>query len=590
MIEPIQSQLNDAIKKFEQNNLEDAEKICTELLVIHPTLYLALYIMGMIFGQQGNHNLAAKFFSKALESDPNEPYCHFNLAKAAGTLGDTRKAIEHYLYAIKLNPLFAEAWCNLGETYLAINSLEDALNAFEKSTYISSNLIEAWINKSIALRKKGDFDNSLKCLSHVEKLNSLDPNLWLNHGLLSIAKGNFSLAINQLNQAVFHNNDCADAWLNMGLAHHQLGELEYAVLAYKKATAISPNREDYLCNLGVAYMDLKEYMLALDCFNRCIEINSNFYAAYFNKSLVLLLNGNFNEGWILYENRLKNKTYDSLDYAHLKIPSNLNDIKEKKILVIKEQGYGDNIQFSRYLPILGELCDVTFLSPHALTSSFLNNQKIKIVETVLDPLDFDYRIPLLSLPKIFKTQVNSIPKPNNFIGSKPEKVNYWHNKLNINKKKLNIGVAISGNPKQSDNNLRSLQAKNIKKWCELANLYIIQKDINHEDLSFINKTSNSYYLGNEISDFSDTAAIIENMDLIVSVCTSIIHLAGTLNKNSILICRWAPDWRWMLDRNDSPWYPSIKIIRQTQHNNWTNVIEEIYDELNKFADMKGVEK
>jgi hypothetical protein len=225
---------------------------------------------------------------------------------------------------------------------------------------------------------------------------------------------------------------------------------------------------------------------------------------------------------------------------------------------------------------------VTFEVPKPLLRLFKNQKKLVITSELENHSKFDFQVPLLSLPKLFNTRIDSIPKPYP-IQITPEDIYSWKKKLNLSDKKLNIGLAISGNPNHKNDSNRSMKLDHVPTLLDFGEFFLLQKEINQIDFDDLNNKMSLNFLGNDIDDFIDTASIIMNMDLIISVDTSLIHLAGSLNKRSYLMLPWCPEWRWLLVRPDSPWYPSIKIFRQKSLGDWSSVIEDIKCELSTLT-------
>ena len=288
-----------------------------------------------------------------------------------------------------------------------------------------------------------------------------------------------------------------------------------------------------------------------------------------------LLLTKFDEGWDLYKHRWGK--INSEEYRHHQFNELLyiDDLEKKNILVWHEQGLGDSIQFSRYVPELIKLgANVTFQVQKPLFKLFKKQLSCSVISDTAIESKFDFQVPLLKLPQLFKTNLSNIPPAINFHPTNDD-ISLWKNKLNLSDKKLNIGVAFSGNNNHINDLSRSISLNDFSSLFEYGEFFIIQKELNQVDKEKLNQFKNVFFLGDQINDFVDTASIIMNMDLIISVDTSLIHLAGSLNKVSYLMLPWSPEWRWLLDRSDSPWYPSIQIFRQQTLGDWDSVINQI---------------
>ena len=281
--------------------------------------------------------------------------------------------------------------------------------------------------------------------------------------------------------------------------------------------------------------------------------------------------------------RWKKEDFERYRYPQFKKLESVTNLENKKILIWHEQGMGDTIQFSRYVSKLVALgAVVTFEVQKDLVCFFKKQFECEVTDQVSINKNFDYQAPLLNLPYVFNTSIDTIPSNQAYLKVKTEKIIDWKKKIKLSKNKLNIGIAISGNPNHKDNHIRSIPLENMKSLFQKANFFIIQKELSVIDMEFLKKYPEIKFIGEEIINFSDTAAIVENMDLIISIDTSLIHLAGAMGKKSFLMLSWSPEWRWLLDRSDSPWYKSIKIFRQKLIGDWNSVINQIEFELNKL--------
>jgi len=451
------------------------------------------------------------------------------------------EALKYFQKTIELKPDYKDAFSNIGSIFLNLKLYEEALINFNKYLKLKPDDIQCLINKGNSLFNLNRFqeaidhyDNSLK-----EKKNY---SFYFNKAVALIKLNKYEEAITNYSEALKlrpNNSNAAECWSNKATALKYLGKYEEALIHYEKAFELKPN-----------------------------PIN------LYNKSFITLLHGDFEKGWEYYEFRLNLKKHKN-NFKNIETLKSLKHIKNKKILVMSEQGHGDTIQFSRYIPDLINLgANVTFVIQKDLYHLLKNQFNCEVTIKKTNVQSCDYYIKLLSLPHLFKTNISNIPKQINLMLNE-ENVMYWKEELNLSNTKPNIGFAISGNPKHQDNLRRSIFLKDIKPLMSNCQPYLIQKDLLKEDEKILNENNKIIHLGNKIKNFMDTASIIKNMDLIITIDTSIAHLAGSLNKKTYLLLNSDPDWRWMLDRNDSPWYPSIEIFRQKNPFEWKEAIDTI---------------
>ena len=331
--------------------------------------------------------------------------------------------------------------------------------------------------------------------------------------------------------------------------------------------------------------DKKYFYLAKNCYDQAIKIKSDFGDAYWNKSLSQLTLGEFAEGWKNYEYRFKSEAAKPQFIAIPRLET-LKNLTNKRILIWSEQGLGDSIQFCRYIyKILDLGAKVTFDIPKTLTAFISRQFNCTINETgnglVKD--NFDFQIPLLSLPMLFNTNINDIPFSNTYLKTSKNKDIEWFKKLKLTKQKLNIAISCAGNPKYVADSERSANLEIFYPLINKANLFLVQKEIKIEDEIFLKKYPQINFIGKDIDNFDDLASVIENMDLVISVDTSISHLAAAIGKKVFILLSRISDWRWMLDSGTSPWYNSVTLLRKksnpkTKTEDWSDAFETIIKE------------
>jgi tetratricopeptide (TPR) repeat protein len=331
--------------------------------------------------------------------------------------------------------------------------------------------------------------------------------------------------------------------------------------------------------------DKKYFELAKECYDQAIKIKSDFADAYWNKSLTQLTLGEFAEGWRNYEYRFKleNAKPQFIDVPRLESIKNLTN---RRILIWSEQGLGDSIQFSRYIyKILDLGAKVTFDTSRLLTSIMSRQFNCTINETGqgLVKNNFDFQIPLLSLPMLFNTDLNSIPLNNSYLKTSKEKDTEWLNKLKLTKQKLNIAITYAGNPDYVADSERSANLEIFHPFVDKVNLFLIQKDMKKEDEVFLKKYPQIKFVGKDIDNFDDLASVIQNMDFVISTDTSIPHLAAAIGKKVFILLGRITDWRWMLNSETSPWYSSATLLRkkfnpESKTEDWSHAFEAILKE------------
>jgi len=388
----------------------------------------------------------------------------------------------------------------------------------------------------------------------------------------------------------------AKAYYNRGKTLQELKRFDEALGSYDTAALIHPRGyPEAWNNIGNIMQEIGRFDRALGNYNLAIRHNPDYADAYFNKSILLLLKGEYTEGWQLYQWRfLQEGKIDTV--RSYQQPLWLGDelLTDKTLLIYIEQGFGDYIQFIRYALLLERLdVNVILEVPLALMGVIKTLKGNFILIESGKPLpDFDYHCPVMSLPLAFKTTVKSIPSNllgkygnNPYIFVDEDKKKFWNNKLGAKKIHMKrVGLVWSGNPEHKNDSNRSLLLKQLSTILTLPfEFHSLQKEIRQIDVQTIKNFSNIHQHQEEIADFSDTAALVDAMDIIISVDTSVAHLAGAMGKKIWILLPYFPDFRWMLDRDDSPWYPSVKLYRQEKINDWDSVLEKLKVELLKLV-------
>ena len=470
------------------------------------------------------------------------------------------------------------------------------------------NLLEQYQNENyfnaenLALSITEKFPNHLfvlKILGAIyDKKNRINDSLDLNRRVIELspndAEGHYNLGVSlkKLNQfekaelsykkAILLNPNFAEAYNNLGNVLKELNKLEKAKVSYKKAILLNPNFAEAYNNLGNALKELGNLNEAEINLKKAITLKNDYNEAFYNLSSVFNLRGDLLKGLKFYEWRLIKEEPTARPPRTKFIWDGIKSLKGKKFLVYEEQGLGDIIQFYRYLPLLEEKgAEVTFKVKtrlHKLLKS--SNNKVKLTSDFPKDNNIEFESPLLSIPYLLKTDVKTIPANIPYLKANSIKVAEWKNKLST--KKFKVGICWQGSKNKVDRG-RSFSISNFNDISKIPNLELINLykgeeekqilDINFEVTTF-NKSLNE-----KENAFIDTSAIMMNCDLIITSDTVIAHLAGALGCTVWVVLKYVPDWRWMLDRLDSPWYPTTKLYRQNNVDDWVPVFNQIKDDL-----------
>lgn len=558
-------------------NLADAATLYKQLLSSLPDHPEALNGLATLALQQGNVEEGVRLLDLSLKVAPNQPLVLCNRGAGLQSLGRLDEALACYDRALALKHDFAEAYSNRGLVLAGLERWNEALASCESALALRPDYAEAHNNRGIALQRLKRFEEALACFDRVIALKPGNAETFSNRGYVLCELARWDEALASCDRAIALQPSLAMAQNNRGVALQSVIRLDDALASFDRAIALKPDYVEAHCNRGRVLSALRRWHEALACYDRAIALKPDFADAHWEKSMLKLALGAFEEGWKLYEWRWQGE-----QRAHVRtFPQPLwlgeHPLIGKTIFIHAEQGFGDFIQFCRYVPMVEALgANVVLEAPAAL---------IPLVKTLAggfrivkrgDPLpSFDLHCPIMSLPLAFATTVESIPAKVPYLFVDAGKKAAWHRRLGATTKPR-IGLAWSGSPTQHNDRRRSMPLQTLEPLLRLPiEFHALQTEIRPGDAAYLQRSNRVHLHQDELRDFSDTAALTSEMDLVISVCTSVAHLAGALGKSVWILLPAVPSFRWMLDRPDSPWYPSATLVRQPAIGDWGSVVAEI---------------
>jgi len=583
------------IEKAEQHHqagrLEQAEVLYKIVTQSHPDHSAALHCLGMIAYQRGQYNLAAEFVAKAIAANRQIAQFHNTLGVVLAAVGKTEKAIDAYRRAISLKPDYAEAYANMAGTLQSQGQYAAAVENCKKAIQLQPALAEAYYNLANILRQQGRHDEAIE---NYQQMIRLRPDFAMAYGNLAVTlkeQGRDAEAIEGYKQAIRFMPADATLRHDLGAVLKDCGRYDEATENYKQAIRLDPDYAEAYNSLGVAMKERGRCAEAIENYEQAIRLKPDYADAHWNRSLALLLSGRISEGWKEYQQRYDDlNTTASLYYSKETLWDG-SSFAGKTLFVRYQQGLGDNIQFIRYLPMVKERGGtVIYETKKPLTDLLRRLSRIdELVEVSSDgrpAADFDLHVSLLDLPRVFGTTIETIPSNVPYLYADPAKAQVWQNR--IVRKDLAVGIVWAGAAAHRNDRNRSCTLVDFAPLAEIdgIRLYGLQKGNGSEQADMSSAEIIAANPGEEFEDFTDTAAAIENMDLVVSVDTAVLHLAGAMGKPVWALLPYAPDWRWMLKRQDSPWYPTMKLFRQKSPGCWPDVFDEVKKELQVLADKQ----
>ena len=465
-----------------------------------------------------------------------------------------------------------------------------------KASALSPNNPDILRFLSIIAAMKFDYGVALELMDQVIALTPDNGVAYSNRGNILKELRRYEEALESFDRAIALQPSYAEAYSNKGNVLQELHRYEESLFWYDKAIALQPSYAEAYSNKGNAYEWLLRHSEAMDCFDKATAINPQYVDAYWHKAMSQLAEGNYELGWQNYEARWSKSHPITFQYGNIPRLENLNHLSGKKILIWSEQGLGDTLQFCRYIKLLASLgCKVTFIvqKPLMKVLSSLGTCCTLVEELESSEGDFDYQSPLLSLPLVFQTSVNTIPADIPYIGFDEARKQEFQSKL-VNSANLKVGLVWNGGFRADHpelwetNRRRNIALEQIAKLRGVSGVdfYSLQKGDPAES-EFKSKKDElwpeSINCTPWLDDFSDTASLIENLDLVISVDTSTAHLSGALGKPVWILNRYDSCWRWLRGRTDSPWYPSATIYQQSKPGDWDGVIDRVRADLQALA-------
>ena len=577
----LQAKLNQGKALHRQGKLADAERCYEEVLLRQPNHFDALHLLGVIARRTRRAERGVELIRKAIGLNPNVAEAHSNLGNALMDLKCPAEALASCDRAIALKPDIAVAHYNRGNALKELKRPAEALASYDKAIALKPDFAETHSNRGTALM---DLKRPAEALASYDKAIALMPEVAETHSNRGSALRDLKRheeALASYDKAIALKPDFAEAHYNRGNALRDLKRPAEALASYDRAIALKPDVVEAHNNRGNALRDLKRPAEALASYDKAIAIKPDFAEAYWNQSLCLLLMGHFEQGWRQYEWRKKKLEPTGVRSYPKPVWLGEENIAGKTLFIYWEQGFGDTIQFCRYAKLLEARGAKVIISVQQPLCGLLKqiSPTIRVLNPNEEPTEFDYHCPLLSLPLALGTTLETIPAEQQYLKTDEELRSVWSARLPP-KTKPRIGVVWSGSATYKGDQYRSMELQQfLAIFSPDADWICLQKEIREKDLAILRQFGRIAFFGDDLRDFSDTAALLDLMDLVITIDTGVAHLAGAMGKPVWILLPYNPDWRWLLDRNDSPWYPSARLFRQQQIGNWATVTDQVKNQL-----------
>lgn len=543
--------LRSALQRHRSGDLAAAEPLYHRILAGQPDHAEALYLLGSLHAQRGQADSAIEHLRRALALDPRLAEARNNLANLLAARGEAEEAVGHYRAALDIRPENPEALRNLGLVLQSLDRHDEAVPHLERAVRLCRNDAEGWNALGISLRAIGRTEEAAEAY---RRTVTLAPH-------------------------------AAEAHNNLGNALEDLGRRTEAEAHLRRAIALRPDYAEAHGNLGIVLQGLERLDEAKRCYDHALALRPELNRLRGNRAWITLLDGDLRAGFADYEHRFACGVLTERQFPQPRWRG--EPLGGRTILIHAEQGLGDTLQFVRYLPMVKARGGrVLFECQPALLGLLRSVTGADAVvarrpdERVEEP--FDLHAPLMSLPHLFGTELATIPAEIPYIQPDPDRLAHWRERL-CGDSGLRAGLVWAGNPEFRNNHNRSVPLAALAPFATVPGLKLYVLQMGDHALARAEPPPGLAltYLRDDIRDFEDTAAAICCLDLLITVCTSAAHLSGALGRPTWTLLHSNADWRWFRHREDSPWYPTMRLWRQPRPGDWAEVVERVAAELRR---------
>lgn len=549
-------------------HLDEAERCYRHAIALKPDYADAHSDLGIVLGQQGRLHESVASFQQAIQCKPNHAGYYNNLGVALAQVGRCEEAVQVHRYALQLSPNDAGAHNNLGLALLKLERLDEAASQLRRAITLKPDYADAYYNLALVMGRQNNFDEGIELLEQSLRLKPDNPDAYNDMGVMYARLDRFEDAETFHRKSLTQRPDHAETHYNLGLALHRQLKLDAAIASYENAISLKPDYADAHCD----------------------------------RAFALLVQGRFEQGWPEYEWRWNGRQKAARDFYQARWDG--SPLAGRTILLHAEQGRGDTIQFIRYAPLVQQAGGrVVVECQQELASLIATCAGIDQLVIRHQPLPaFHVHAPLLSLPGIFRTNLDTIPAHVPYLAADPARIERWRQEIvqseertatkqasnadslfSLPRSSFKIGIAWRGDPVHKGDRFRSVS---LARFAPLANipgvrLFSLQRGPGLEELGQVDFPL--VELGSHFETFMDTAAVLMNLDLLITIDTAVAHCAGALGRPVWVMLPFVPDWRWLLEREDSPWYPGMRLFRQKRMGDWDEVFQQIEGELAAWA-------
>lgn len=614
----IQQRLTEGLAHHQAGRLAQAELLYREVLNAHPDQPDALHLLGVLYLQVGQTPRAAELIDRAVSLAPNHSNLN-NLGEALRALQRHLDAIACYQRAIALNAGAVDPLGNLGLAMIELGRYDEAEKALSRASQLAPERADLHTKLCLARTRLGDPHGAVLAGRRAVELRPSFAEGWSQLANALAAAKKHDEALHAASKCIELAGNRAEALVTLGYVHERAGRTADAEAAYLRAIELNPSYSFAHRNLAALFDAMnevdrsiphleralqlqpndiegwnnlsslrrrrKDYTGALAAADQALRLHGGHPGAHGNRGLALLSMADYERGFPEYEWRWRCDNFTTAPRDFGKPVWDGSDPAGRTIFVHSEQGYGDTIQFVRYIPLLAERGAIVLLECSLPLLALMKSMRgpARVLPAGVKPPDFDLHVPLLSLPKLFKTSLATVPARVPYLGVEDVRLEAWKRRLEAPDARLRVGLVWAGNTKPDP-----LRTCPLVKLAALARapgvtFFSLQKRENTREADSPPQGMRLIDVSDELKDFADTAAAMLNLDLIITIDTGAAHLAGALGRPTWTLLPWACDWRWLDDRDDSPWYPTMRLFRQPRRGDWASVATRVADELARRA-------
>jgi tetratricopeptide (TPR) repeat protein len=573
---PCHNSLGNALKSL--GRVDEAIAAYRRAVELRPDFAEAQENLGYALQSREMFREAIACHQRSLTLRPGNAHGHYNLGNLFLVSGEFAQARDSYRHALDLRPDLAEAQLTLGNALHSLGQPDEALACYQRAVELRPDFAEAWNCIGLVHAERYRYEDAMGCLQRALTIQPDYAEGWQTIGTLYEARDMHEKALECFRRSVALKPDFSTAHNNIGNSLLQLGDLQGAMEAYRRALTLDPHFADALSNLGNLLRTMGRLDESLDYSARALQLRPDWPDAQWNRAMTLLLAGDYAAGWKLAESRwgFADPRRVRRSFSQPLWLGN-SPLAGRTILLHHEQGLGDTLQMLRYAPLLARqgarVITLVPISLAGIAASVPGVTSVVAEGAALPP--FDFHCPFMSLPLALRTVLTTVPDTVPYLFATGETSVAWGQRLGPAGRRR-IGLVWSGSVTHKNDRHRSIGARRIQPLLDFDAQFIsLQKEYRAEDATLTGERGPIRDFSAELQDFAQTAALIANLDLVISVDTSVAHLAGGMGKPVWVLLPYAPDYRWMLGCANSPWYPTARLFRQPTFGDWDSVIGDV---------------